>query len=130
MVNGRLSTAKRNKILNNVFFDNAQQLAISDPDNVSDDNVFASTPGNPFELGKWQETTGWDKHSLVTTVQVELIPTTLELRWTGPAQFPAFPNVPGVTHDFWQRPLGSEKVTPGPFAVMPPPGTAVRLTPR
>jgi hypothetical protein len=105
-------------------------LAISDPDNLSDNNVFSPAPQKPFDLAKWQETTGWDKQSLVAALHVELIPATLELSWTGPAQLPAFPNVPGVTHDFWRRPLGNEKVGPGPFAAMPPPGTGVRLAPR
>jgi hypothetical protein len=129
MVDGRLSTAKRNKIFNNIFFDNALQLALSDPDNLSDNNVFSPAAGKPFDLAKWQETTGWDKHSLLTSLQVELIPAALELRWTGPAQLPAFPSVPGVTHDFWRRPLGKEKVAPGPFAVVPSAGIAVRLVP-
>ena len=129
MVNGRLSTAKRNKILNNIFFDNALQLAISDPDNLSDSNVFAPAPEKPFDLAKWQETTGWDKHSLATILQIELTPATLELRWAGQAELPAFPGVPGVAHDFWRRPLGKEKVAPGPFAVVPPPGTALNVFP-
>ena len=72
MVNGRFSTARRNKILNNVFFDNALPLAISDPDNASDNNVFAPAPGTPFDLARWQAATGWDKHSLVTAHAGEL----------------------------------------------------------
>jgi hypothetical protein len=130
MVDGRLSTAKRNKILNNIFFDNAVQLAVSDPDNLSDNNVFSPAPEKPFDLAKWQQATGWDKHSQVTALHVELTPATLELRWTGPAELPAFPSVHGVVYDFWRRPLGKEKVAPGPFAVVPPPGVEVRLAPR
>ena len=42
----------------------------------------------------------------------------------------AFPNVPGVSHDFWGRPRGNEKVAPEPFAVVPSPGTRVTLVPR
>jgi hypothetical protein len=130
IVDGRLSTAKRNKILNNIFFDNALQLAISDPDNVCDNNVFSPAPAKPFDLARWQKTTGWDKRSVVTALQVDLTPATLELRWTGPARLPAFPSVPGVTHDFWRQPLGREKVVPGPFAVTLQPGTRVKLAPR
>ena len=48
MVNGRLTTARRNKILNNVFFDNKRPLAISDRDNTADYNVFV--PGRALPL--------------------------------------------------------------------------------
>jgi hypothetical protein len=130
IVDGRLSTAKRNKILNNVFFDNALPLAISDRDNLCDNNVFSPPPAKPFDLARWQKTTGWDKQSLATTLHVELLPATLELSWTGPAQWPAFPSVPGVTHDFWRRPLDREKVAPGPFGVIQPAESTVRLAPR
>ena len=130
IVNDRLSTAKRNKILNNIFFDNALQLAISDRDNLCDNNVFSPAAEKPFDLAKWQKTTGWDKHSVAAAIQVEFMPAALELRWIGPARMPVFSAVPGVTHDFWRRPLGKEKVAPGPFAIIPPPGTTLRLAPR
>ncbi len=129
IVNGRPTTARRNKILNNIFFDNVIPLAISDPDNLCDNNVFAAAPGRPFDLAKWQETTGWDKHSLATTLQIELTPAILELRWAAKVELPAFPRVPGVALDFWRRPLGDGKVAPGPFAVVPP-GITLRLAPR
>ena len=147
IVNGRLSTAKRNKILNNVFFDNARQLAISDRDNFSDNNVFSPAAGKPFDLVKWQAATGWDRHSVATAMQIALhhkgtVPfssdenrdsplpaAAVELRWIGLAQLPSFPRVPGITHDFWRRPLGKEEVAPGPFGAVSPPAT-LNLAPR
>jgi hypothetical protein len=129
IVGGRPSTARRNKILNNVFFDNALPLAISDPDNLSDNNVFAAAPGKAFDLARWQATTGWDKHSLATTLQIQLMSATLELRWAGQVELPVFPGVPGVAGDFWQRPPGEAKVAAGPLAVLLPPGITVRPAP-
>jgi hypothetical protein len=66
---------------------------------------------------------------MATVLQVEFVPATLELRCIGPSPWPAFPGVPCVAYDWWQRPLDKEKVAPGPFGAIPPAGLAVRLLP-
>ena len=113
---GRLSTAKRNRILNNVFVDNVRPLAVSDPDNTSDYNLFGGG-GGPFELAAWQESHGWDKHSVTMRIDARLDPKTLELTWR-PAETagPTCPPVPGITHDFFGRARAGDRSSPGPFA--------------
>ncbi|MCE9553734.1 MAG: right-handed parallel beta-helix repeat-containing protein [Planctomycetes bacterium] len=105
-VMGRLSTAKRNKIINNIFFDNAQPLSISDPDNRSDYNVFAAPPGKATGLNTWKKSTAFDKHSVSTPISIDFKPSTLELRWGTQGGLPTFSPVSGVTHYFWRRPRG------------------------
>lgn len=70
----RPSTAKRNKILNNVFLGDAM-LSISDPENTSDHNVFV-TPNRPFDLAAWRDEHGWDRNSVAADVRAIFNPET------------------------------------------------------
>jgi len=125
-VQGRLTTARRNKILNNLFVDHARPLAISDPDNVSDFNIFVNRDA-PFDLGKWQEAHDWDRHSRTAALQVQFDPATLELTWTAEGELPRVPRVDRITHDFWRTPRTGEATAPGPFADVPADRTRWRL---
>ena len=128
IVHGRLTTAKRNKVLNNVFVDNARPLAIRTRQ-PSDNNVFVPAPGRPFDLAKWRATTGWDKHSL-TTPSNRVYARDPGAKVGGTGGISRLSPVPGVAYDFWRQPLRKEEVAPGPFAVMPPAGRTVGLAPR
>jgi hypothetical protein len=118
-VMGRLSTAKRNRILNNLFVDAAGPPAISDPDNACDYNVYASG-GEPFDLAAWRKGRTWDSHSTATRLTVRLDPKSLELSGLAGAPLAAFPAVPGLPHDFYGRPRPKAEAIPGPFAAWPP----------
>jgi alpha-N-arabinofuranosidase len=124
IVAGRLSTARRNKILNNVLIDNGVPLAVSDPDNVIDYNLFAAgmkqpLQAKPFDLAAWQKAHGWDEHSLVARVRAELNPGTLEFTWSAESPIPAVPRLDRVRGDFWRRPFAAATVPPGPFGAVP-----------
>ncbi|MCR4412430.1 MAG: right-handed parallel beta-helix repeat-containing protein [Thermoguttaceae bacterium] len=116
-VMGRLSTAKRNRILNNVFLDHARPLAISDRENVCDYNVFAATD-RPFDLAAWQKATSWDAHSVALGLDLRFDPETLEIRWLSVPPLPACPPVPGVDRDIFGE-ARSGPTPAGPFAVLP-----------
>jgi alpha-L-arabinofuranosidase len=125
-VGGRTTTAKRNKIVNNVFIDNGRELAISDPDNVCDYNVFS--PGRrPFDLGQWQRAHGWDKHSFKAEIEANWNPRTLELTWSGDGETAPAPAVDGVTYDFWDHPFPGKLAAPGPFGPVPRRSAKIRL---
>ncbi|OHB82614.1 MAG: hypothetical protein A2V98_15575 [Planctomycetes bacterium RBG_16_64_12] len=126
---GRLSTARRNRILNNLFVAGDSMLFISDPDNVSDHNVFA-LGRKPFDLAEWQNSHGWDKNSLVADVQAAFDPDTLELTWSTRGEVPECPPVDGITHDFFGRPRAAGPVLPGPFGSVPREPMRIKLNVR
>jgi len=101
-VRGRLTTAKRNTIAGNIIIDAASMLAISDADNRSDHNVFV--PGRAaFALQEWHKSTGWDGHSVVAEVQLDLDPEALELALQATAPLLLVPRLEAITHDFLGR---------------------------
>ncbi|MCH5372850.1 MAG: right-handed parallel beta-helix repeat-containing protein, partial [Planctomycetes bacterium] len=114
MVMGRLSTAKRNTIVGNVLIDNGSPLAISDPDNVSDNNLI--DPGAaPYDLTAWRGRTGWDAHSVIGHAHFEWDRDRLQLSWSIDTAGPAFPRLTVVTRDFFDKPRPEETLA-GPFA--------------
>jgi len=113
-VGGRLTTARRNRILNNVFINNGAMLSFSDPDNTSDGNIFASSP-KPFDLSAWQAK-NWDPHSVTAQVKVAFNPATLELQWSPARPLPRMPAVTGITGDLLGQSRQGANVLPGPFA--------------
>ena len=122
---GRLATAKRNTIVNNVAVACGAMFSFSDPENRSDYNVFS--PGDrPFDLAAWQQQ-GWDAASVTADIQASLDPQTLELTWSAKDKLPQCPRVEGVTCDFWYRPRRGKTVTPGPFGPPPARPTRIRL---
>ncbi len=106
-VGGRLATAKRNKVLNNIFLDNG-----------SDHNVFG-TSGEPFDVAAWRKASKWDEHSVIAGIQANFNPRTMELSWSATRPVPDFPRVKACTHDFWDEPRKGEGVSPGPFGSIP-----------
>jgi hypothetical protein len=70
--------ARRNRIQNNIFLDNDRPLDISDPDNVCDYNVFASS-GKPFALAEWRKLTGWGEYSTTAGARHAFDPTDSDL---------------------------------------------------
>ena len=122
---GRPTTAKRNKVLNNVFLGDAM-LSISDPENVSDHNVFV-TPDKPFDLAKWRDPHGWDRNSVTADVRAAFDAETLELTLSAASPIPECPAIDGITHDFFDRPRQAGRVAPGPFATVPSEPTRIQL---
>ncbi|MBN2292489.1 MAG: right-handed parallel beta-helix repeat-containing protein, partial [Pirellulales bacterium] len=125
IVLGRPTTAKRNKILNNIFLGDAM-LSISDPDNMSDHNVFV-TPNRPFDLAAWRAKHGWDRNSVAATVRATFNTKTLEFTWSAAEPIPECPAVDGITHDFFDRLRQAGTVMPGPFSSVPREPTRVEL---
>lgn len=114
MVNNRLTTAKRNKILGNILVDNRQPLAISDPDNICDANLFGVSR-EPFDLAEWRKKHGWDQNSTTAVVHALLDPRTRELTWSVEGRVPEIPASAGMTFDFQCRPYSKPTISPGPF---------------
>jgi len=129
IVGGRLSTAKRNKILGNILVENGSPLAISDAENTSDYNVFG--PGRrPFDLARWQTERGWDQHSVAADVHAEFDPETLQLTWWIAGRVPQSARLAPMTNDFLGRPYVGATIPPGPFGEVPTDSARIRVDPR
>ena len=115
-VGGRMSTARRCKILNNIFLQNGQMMAISDHDNFSDGNLFgAGCPG--FDLAKWRKEYGWDAHSSVVDLRAALQDGVLDLSWPAGGWRWQSPRVARIAFDYFQRPYAGDTACPGPFGI-------------
>ncbi len=110
---GRLSTAKRNRIVGNVFVDNAKPPAISDAENTCDYNVYAAGDGS-FDLTEWRQAHDWGRHSVVLPIEAELNPPEVTLRWTIHGRLPTCPSTAPVTHDYFGQPRNDEQTIVGP----------------
>jgi hypothetical protein len=115
---GRLATAKRNRILNNLIWDCGKPVTIADPENVSDANVFA-TSKEPFDLVAWQAKTGWDKNSTTAILQAMFDPATRSFSLRSTAPLPLVPRLPGIVQDILGVAFDGERVLPGPFTRQP-----------
>ena len=117
-VGERLTTAKRNKILNNIIVDVGQMLAFSDPDNVCDGNLFG-TSREPFDIVEWRQKYDWDQNSAMADIRASLDPITLKLTWSVGGMMPECQLPARITSDFWGRAYSGQKVSPGPFQTVP-----------
>jgi len=125
-VGGRLSTAKRNQIFGNVLVGNGSPLAVSDPENSCDYNLFG--PGRkPFDLGAWQKKYGSDRNSVVAEIRAEFNPERWELTWSAQGKVPEHPRPSSITHDFFGRPYPTPLAPPGPFGAVPGDPAPIRL---
>ncbi len=120
-VGGRLSTAKRNRILGNVLLANRAPISMTDPENTCDYNVFAHAPSGdgdarPFDLAGWRERHGFDRHGVVIALSPLLDAETLRLAWKPAAFVPGCPRLPQLSHDFFGVPREGESTPAGPFA--------------
>jgi hypothetical protein len=118
MVGDRLSTAKRNKIAGNVLVDNGSMLAISDPDNVSDGNLFAAGR-TPFDLEAWRKAHGWDRNSAAAEVEATFDRRTMALTWRVAGQIPPVARMDPIAYDLLGQPRTGKTVLPGPLVSVP-----------
>jgi hypothetical protein len=95
-----------------------QPVAIADPENVSDANVFASSE-KPFDLAAWQAKTGWDRNTTTAILQASFDPKTLMFSLRSSAPFARCPRLAGITVDLLENPFDGDRVLPGPFAKEP-----------
>lgn len=114
MVNGRLSTCKRNRVLNNIFIKAPKGVSFIDDDNLSDCNIFVDCSG-PFDFRAWQRK-GFGPNSITAKINVSFDKQTLDFKWSDEGILPLFPKVEICTHDFFDSALKSKNVPAGPFS--------------
>ena len=112
-VNGRLSTCKRNRVLNNIFVRARKGVWFIDKDNVSDHNIFVDCAAE-FDFAQWQNT-GFGAHSLVADIDCSFDAFKRTLTWATDQQLPSWEAVKPCTHDFFNHPRNSLATYAGPW---------------
>ncbi|MBE0535099.1 MAG: right-handed parallel beta-helix repeat-containing protein, partial [Phycisphaerae bacterium] len=98
MVNGRLSTCKRNTVVNNLFIRAARGTWFLDDDNSADRNIFAEC-GPEFDFAAWKAK-GFAANSRTAKIAAAFDPATQTLTWSTPDTLPNVPAAPACTHDY------------------------------
>ena len=119
MVNGRLSTCKRNRVLNNILVSSPNGVWFIHDDNISDRNIFVDC-GPPFDFAAWQKK-GFDKNGLTAKINVAFDVKKLTFTWSTAEKLPLFERLETSGYDFCDSPWKTDKIPAGPF---PYPGTA------
>jgi len=121
IVNGRLSTCKRNRVLNNIFVDARKGVSFIDDDNLSDRNIFVDCSG-PFDFNAWQKK-GFGANSVTAKIKSSFDPQTLSrgtpsenFTWSTEEKLPLFAKLKTCSHNFFDIPWKGNKVPAGPFA--------------
>jgi len=113
MVGGRLSTCKRNRVLNNILIKSPKGVSFIDDDNLSDCNIFVDC-GGPFNFNAWQKK-GFGPNSIMAIINASFDQQTLDFTWYTEGKLPLFPEIGICTHDFFDSAWEPDKVPAGPF---------------
>jgi len=113
MVNGRLSTCKRNRVLNNIFVRARKGVWFIDDDNTSDQNIFVDCNAE-FDFKKWQKKE-FGANSLVADIDCTFDAPELTLTWSTGQKLPSFRSVKPCSHDFFNHPRDNQTTNAGPL---------------
>ena len=117
IIGGRITTCKRNRVVGNIFYAAKGQPFFKDKENASDYNLFIDPPdAEPFDLAKWQTTTGWDTHGGQAVATIEFDRKSWTLQQAPVVKCPRVPREPSVSVDFFDTPTSDELIPFGPFA--------------
>ena len=126
MVNGRLSTCTKNRVLNNILINAKQGIWFIDDDNTSNSNIFVNC-GPPFDFSAWQRK-GFGKNSLTAKIDATLDLKNLRLNWSTAQNLPLFEKVELCPHDFQNKPWQTKNTPAGPFQYPTAKPTTINLT--
>jgi hypothetical protein len=126
MVGGRLSTCKRNRVLNNIFVKARKGVSFIDDDNLSDNNVFIDC-GGPFDFSAWQKK-GFGPNSKRAKIDASFNQRTLSFTWLTEEKLPVFGRLEICTHDFFDSTWEGERVPAGPFSYPAASQTILKLS--
>ncbi len=119
MVGGRLSTCKRNRVLNNIFVNARKGVSFIDDDNLSDCNIFVDCgPARRragFDFNAWQRK-GFGPNSKRAKINASFNQQTLSFTWSTEEKLPMFGKLEICTHDFFNSAWKGKKAPAGPFS--------------
>ncbi|MBA7668743.1 hypothetical protein ES703_76858 [subsurface metagenome] len=113
IVNGRLSTCKRNRVLNNIFVNVRKGVYFIDDDNLSDRNIFVDC--GPFDFNAWQRK-GFGPKSVTAKIKSSFDIQTLNFTWSTEDELALFAKLKTCSHNFFDILWKGKNVPAGPFA--------------
>jgi hypothetical protein len=113
IVNGRLSTCKRNRVLNNIFVNAPKGVYFIDNDNLSDRNIFVDC--GPFDFNAWQRK-GFGPKSVTAKINASFDLKTLSFTWSTEDELALFGKLKTCSHNFFDILWKGKNVPAGPFA--------------
>jgi hypothetical protein len=119
--------ASENNISNNIFSKCGKTgIVFLTQKNQADGNVYAGMPANFLgffegdkkqfvDLAAWRDAHGWDKNSVVSDMQIDFNPDTLQLTINGSQPLPKVADINHIDNDMFGKPTGATRA-PGPLA--------------
>jgi len=151
VVGSRGGTARRNKVLNNIFYRCGKAIDFPNQDNLADGNLYLKdwgevtdetkgvgrglnwaswqTPPLMLDLEAWQKFFGFDKKGAYADMNVELDLDALTLNWSFSRDTPDVPTEKYFKQDFLGQTAG-ELRKPGPLLNLPAKPTRISIDPR
>jgi hypothetical protein len=143
IVETRGGTARRNKVLNNIFYHCGKGIDFANTDNTADGNLYLrdwaagrglnwiSGSGKPsiLDLPAWQEFFGFDRNGAYANMSIDVDLDALTMTWSFQSATPDVSTEKHFDRDFLGQPAG-EKRKPGPLLHLPDSPTKVDIDPR
>jgi hypothetical protein len=113
--NGEYTTARYNKVLNNILIDNPVPFSYSDTINISDNNIISSSYNNTnFDWKAWNRK-GFDKYSKFINLFASFNSSDLVFHLKINEPLPQVARLPYIDEDLIGRKYNSKLITPGAF---------------
>jgi hypothetical protein len=151
IVSGRGGTARRNKVLNNIFFRCGKAIDFSNSDNTADYNLYTKDWGGVrdetqsvgrglnwipdagatlrLDLEAWQKFFGFDKNSAYADMRIDIDLDALTMTWSVSGVVPQAPTEKHFRKDLLNQSAGDVR-KPGPLLRLPDSPTKVHIDPR
>jgi hypothetical protein len=151
VVSGRGGTARRNKMLSNIFYRCGKGIDVSNQDNTADGNLYTRDRGEVrdetkgvgrglnwipdagatlmLDLDAWRRYFGFDKNGAYSDMKIDVDLDALTLTWSVPGPIPTMPTLKHFLKDLAGEPAGAAR-KPGPLAAVPENSTTVKIDPR
>jgi hypothetical protein len=151
IVGSRGGTARRNKVLNNIFFRCGKALDFSNLDNTADGNLYTKDWGGArneeqsvgrglnwvpdsgatlrLDLDAWRKYFGFDKNGGYADMAIDVDLDALTLTWSVMGNVPRLPTAKLLQRDLLDREAGALR-EPGPLLGIPASPTRVNIDPR
>jgi hypothetical protein len=151
IVSGRGGTARRNKVLNNIFFRCGKAIDFSNSDNSADYNLYTRDWGGVrdetksegrglnwipdagatlrLDLEAWQKFFGFDKNGAYADMKIDVDLDGLTMTWSVSGAVPQAPTEKHFQRDLLNQAAGNVR-SPGPLLRLPDSPTQVNIDPR
>jgi hypothetical protein len=151
IVSGRGGTARRNKVLNNIFYRCGKAIDFSNRDNAADGNLYTKDWGGTrdetqsvgrglnwipddgatlrLDLEAWQKFFGFDRNGAYADMSIDVDLDGLTLTWSVSGAVPQAPSGKHFQRDLLGAAAGDDR-KPGPLVQVPDSPTRVNIDPR